>query len=90
MRETNPDSGLFPFCLGSLECGSFRLPRAKKQATSPQKKTRSGAKCFAKQIALKEIMYNLITTFTSKNKTSLTNEEIETLKRLIYKLINEE
>ncbi len=35
-------------------------------------------------------MYNLITTFMSKNKTSLTNEEKETPKRLIYKLINEE
>lgn len=90
MRETNPDSGSFPFCPSSLECGSFRLPRAKRQCTSPQGRTYKGAKCFAKQIALKEIMYNLITTFTSKNKTSLTNEETETLKRLIYKLINEE
>ena len=73
MRETNPDSGSFPFCPSSLECDYFRLPRAKRQRTSLQGGgIRSGAKCFAKQIALKEIMYNLITTFTSKNKTSLT------------------
>ena len=90
MRETNPDSGSFPFCPSSLACDSFRLPRAKRQRTSPQGRTYKGAKCFAKQIALKEIMHNLITTFTSKNKTSLTKDEIETLKRLIYKLINEE
>ena len=90
MRETNPDSGSFPFCPSSLECGSFRLPRAKRQCTSPHRRNWSRAKCFAKQIALKETMYNLITTFTSKNKTSLTNEKTETLKRLIYKLINEE
>lgn len=66
MRETNPDSGSFPFCPSSLECGSFRLPRGKRQRMSPQKRSRSGAKCFAKQIALKEIMLNLITTFTPK------------------------
>lgn len=80
MRETNPDSGSFPFCPSSPECGSFRLPRDKRQRTPPQGESEVEQNVLHKQIALKEIMLNLITTFTFKNKTSLTNEETESLK----------
>ena len=55
-----PNQGSYSGENPSPACGSFRLPRGKRQCTSPHRRNWSRAKCFAKQIAQKRLYTTLL------------------------------